>query len=180
MTIREGKNREVRQIMEHLGLTVNRLIRISFGPFMLGELEPGQVEEVKTAVLKDQLGPRLTRQLGVRREPMREERKLAPGRAKPTYLRRKPGGDERPRFEPEERPLKRRRVLQMDSSEAPTVEYVPEKRAGPDRFGGKEDRAGRPSREGRDERPGRAAGERPQTRGTRPARRRGFGGSPGV
>ncbi len=164
VSIREGKNREVRQIMEHLGLTVNRLIRISFGPFMLGELEPGQVEEVKTAVLKDQLGPRLTRQLGVRREPMREERRLAPGRAKPTYLRRKPAAAERPRFEPEERPLKRRRVLPMDGSEAPKVEYVSERKPRQDRFGGKEDQAGRPNREGRDERPGRAGGERPPRR----------------
>src|SRR5712672_371106 len=51
LSIREGKNREVRRIMEHLGLTVNRLIRISFGPFILGDLETGQIEEVKTSVL---------------------------------------------------------------------------------------------------------------------------------
>ncbi len=165
ISIREGKNREVRRIMEHLGLTVNRLIRVSFGPFMLGELEPGQIEEVKVSVLKDQLGPRLSRQLGVRREPMREERRLAPGRAKPTYLRRKPGAEERPRRpEPEETPLKRRRVLEMDSSEAPKVEYVAEKKPRPDRFGRGDERGGRPSREGRDERPERAAGERPARR----------------
>ncbi len=110
LLVREGKNREVRRIMEHLGLTVNRLIRVSFGPFVLGDLEPGQIEEVKTSVLKDQLGPRLTRQLGVRREVMREERKLGPTRSKPTYLRRKPGAPERPERPAEETRLKRRRV----------------------------------------------------------------------
>jgi 23S rRNA pseudouridine2605 synthase len=55
--IREGKNREVRKVLESLGLKVNRLIRVSFGPFQLGELEDGAVEEVKTAVLREQLGP---------------------------------------------------------------------------------------------------------------------------
>ncbi|MGO9475145.1 MAG: pseudouridine synthase [Rhodomicrobium sp.] len=131
--IREGKNREVRRIMEHLGLTVNRLIRVSFGPFILGDLTAGQIEEVKTAVLKDQLGPRLSRQLGVRREIPREERRLAPGRAKPTYLRRKPV-EVRPERAEEERPLKRRRILPMDGSEAPKVEFVAEKKPRGDRF----------------------------------------------
>jgi 23S rRNA pseudouridine2605 synthase len=57
--IREGKNREVRNVMAHLGLEVNRLIRISYGPFQLAELEEGQVEEVKTRVLRDQLGEKI-------------------------------------------------------------------------------------------------------------------------
>ena len=57
--IREGKNREVRNVLGHLGLTVNRLIRVSFGPFQLGELSEGQVEEVPTRVLREQLGERL-------------------------------------------------------------------------------------------------------------------------
>jgi 23S rRNA pseudouridine2605 synthase len=135
ISIREGKNREVRRIMEHLGLTVNRLIRISFGPFMLGDLEPGAIEEVKTAVLKDQLGPRLSRQLGVRREVMREERRLAPGRAKPSYLRRKPGPEPRPeRPEQPQRPLKRRRIFEQEGSEAPKVEFVAERKPRMNRF----------------------------------------------
>ncbi|MFO1147658.1 MAG: pseudouridine synthase [Alsobacter sp.] len=54
--LREGKNREVKRILEHLGLQVNRLIRISFGPFQLGDLPEGTVEEVRTRVLADQLG----------------------------------------------------------------------------------------------------------------------------
>ena len=48
--IREGKNREVRNVLGHLGLTVTRLIRVSFGPFQLGDLAEGAVEEVPTRV----------------------------------------------------------------------------------------------------------------------------------
>jgi 23S rRNA pseudouridine2605 synthase len=62
--IREGKNREVRKVLGQLGLTVTRLIRVSFGPFQLGELAEGAVEEVRTRVLREQLGPRLVAQSG--------------------------------------------------------------------------------------------------------------------
>jgi 23S rRNA pseudouridine2605 synthase len=57
--IREGKNREVRNVLGHLGLTVTRLIRVSFGPFQLGELAEGAVEEIRTRVLREQLGERV-------------------------------------------------------------------------------------------------------------------------
>jgi 23S rRNA pseudouridine2605 synthase len=57
--IREGKNREVRNVLAHLGLQVNRLIRVEFGPFGLGELAEGAIEEVETANLRRQLGPRI-------------------------------------------------------------------------------------------------------------------------
>ncbi len=62
--IREGKNREVRNVMAHLGLEVNRLIRISYGPFQLGEIEEGQVEEIKSRVLREQLGDKIVTMSG--------------------------------------------------------------------------------------------------------------------
>ena len=56
VALREGKNREIRRAMEAVGLTVNRLIRVSYGPFQLGNLKAGKVEEVRGRVLRDQLG----------------------------------------------------------------------------------------------------------------------------
>jgi 23S rRNA pseudouridine2605 synthase len=50
----------VRNVMAHLGLEVNRLIRVSYGPFQLAELAEGAVEEVKTRVLRDQLGEKIS------------------------------------------------------------------------------------------------------------------------
>lgn len=56
VSLSEGKNREVRRVLDALGLKVNRLIRTSYGPFQLGTLEPGAVEEIPRKVLKEQLG----------------------------------------------------------------------------------------------------------------------------
>jgi len=56
VSLKEGKNREVKRLMEHLGLKVARLIRVQFGPFHLGQLEPGQVEEIPTKLWREQLG----------------------------------------------------------------------------------------------------------------------------
>ncbi len=56
MALREGKNREIRKVLEHLGLMVNRLIRTSYGPLQLGNLTRGTVSEVPRGVLRDQMG----------------------------------------------------------------------------------------------------------------------------
>lgn len=65
ISLKEGKNREVKRIATYLGLGVNRLIRVSFGPFALGELAPGAVDEVKRKVLIEQLGADAARALEV-------------------------------------------------------------------------------------------------------------------
>jgi len=57
--LREGKNREVKNVMGALGLDVNRLIRVSYGPFQLGDLPEGAVMEIRGRTLRDQLGDRL-------------------------------------------------------------------------------------------------------------------------
>lgn len=58
--LREGKNREIRRAVADLGLTVNRLIRVSYGPFQLGQLKQGEVEELRRKVVRDQLGLDIT------------------------------------------------------------------------------------------------------------------------
>lgn len=79
--LREGKNREVRKVLGTLNLEVGRLIRISFGPFQLLDLEPGQAEAVKRRVLIDQLGAGLSRELGLTGTVERVARKARSGRA---------------------------------------------------------------------------------------------------
>ena len=55
VTLKEGKNREIRKVMAHLGLQVSRLIRTAYGPFQLGSLPPGSAVEVPPNTLKDKL-----------------------------------------------------------------------------------------------------------------------------
>ena len=80
IAIREGKNREVRKILTHLGVDVNRLIRVSFGPFQLLDLAPGGVEQVKRRTLVEQIGPKLAQELGLSEGT--EERKARHARGK--------------------------------------------------------------------------------------------------
>lgn len=63
ITLREGKNREIKNVLAALDLKVNRLIRVSFGPFQLGDMPAGTVEEVKGRYLRDQLGYRIMAEL---------------------------------------------------------------------------------------------------------------------
>jgi 23S rRNA pseudouridine2605 synthase len=102
--MREGKNREIRNVLGHLGLAVNRLIRISYGPFQLGELPSGAVEEIKTRALREQLGDRIAAAAGADFSGPVHEREAdePPARApvRPPEAKvpeRRPSRDERPR-----------------------------------------------------------------------------------
>ena len=101
--IREGKNREVRTVLGHLGLDVTRLIRVSFGPFQLAALAEGTVEEVKTRVLREQLGAKLVALAGVdfsapvkpRPAPAKQDRRETPQQT-PVHHAWRPREEERP------------------------------------------------------------------------------------
>ncbi|MCP2775291.1 hypothetical protein NK908_24460, partial [Salmonella enterica subsp. enterica serovar Typhimurium] len=71
--LREGKNREIRRAMTEIGLVVNRLIRVSYGPFRLNGMNPGEVSEVKARVMRDQLGSLLGEE-GAGARPARPKR----------------------------------------------------------------------------------------------------------
>jgi 23S rRNA pseudouridine2605 synthase len=92
MGLREGKNREVRNVLRALGLSVNRLIRVSYGPFQLGELPPAAVEEVKTRVLQEQIGEKIERLSGADfSAPLRaQEEAPTPKPARPSTASRTP------------------------------------------------------------------------------------------
>jgi len=65
VALREGKNREIKNVLSALGLEVNRLIRTSYGPFQLGDIPVGAVTVVKARILRDQLGKKLAAEAGV-------------------------------------------------------------------------------------------------------------------
>lgn len=104
LSLREGKNREVKNVLGALGLEVNRLIRVSFGPFQLGELAEGEVDEVRTRVLRDQLGEELAELAGVEfdrpvfeRVGAREDHAARKGRPDRAQRGDRAGRDERAR-----------------------------------------------------------------------------------
>ncbi len=74
VALREGRNREVKRVLAHIGLDTNRLIRVSYGPFQLGDLAPGEVREIRGRILRDQLGAKLAATAGVDfAAPLREK-----------------------------------------------------------------------------------------------------------
>ncbi|HVU25259.1 MAG TPA: pseudouridine synthase [Opitutus sp.] len=90
--LREGKNREVKKLLGHLGLDTTRLIRISYGPFQIGDLVPGEVREIRGRVLRDQLGHKLAKEANADFEaPIRPP----PAPEKPVTVKPKPGPQRR-------------------------------------------------------------------------------------
>jgi len=74
--LREGRNREIRRAMESVGLVVNRLIRISYGPFQLGDLKAGAVEEIRRKIVRDQLGIEAADPIGTAKPGAKPKRPL--------------------------------------------------------------------------------------------------------
>jgi 23S rRNA pseudouridine2605 synthase len=111
VAIREGKNREVRKVLESLGLQVGRLIRVSFGPFELGDMDDGNVQEVPTPTLRTMLGEHIVKESGADFDaPLAEERpkpkftppprveKHEPRREKKKFRPRDRRGGPRPKY----------------------------------------------------------------------------------
>ena len=97
LALREGKNREVKNVLGALGLDVTRLIRTSYGPFQLGEMAPGEVREIKGRTLRDQLGERLIDEAGADFDTP----------ARPAAPRREPREDGRGEDGPARAPVRR-------------------------------------------------------------------------
>ena len=182
--IREGKNREVRNVLGHLGLTVTRLIRISFGPFQLGELGEGAIEEVRTRTLREQLGDRLIALSGAdfsgvridkpreRKEPAESNQRKpvhhawrAPGEQPAKPLQRRYRGsqrkaeDERTRTDKTDKDVRTGTLTDRKGRSVPVERFgkKPPSPAQPEEIPAKRGRGGQHPRRWRD----RAAGPRP-------------------
>ena len=117
MGLREGKNREIKNVLGALGLEVNRLIRVSYGPFQLGDLPEGKVQEVRGRMLRDQLGPRLIEESKANFDApiyahgveIDEEEAAAPAK--------KPAREAKPEWARDERPADKKRAAPKDWSD---------------------------------------------------------------
>jgi len=95
--LREGKNREIKRVLAHLGLSTTRLIRMSYGPFQMGDLSAGNVREIRGKVLRDQLGSKLVQVAGADFEaPIRLPPPTTPEGPKRPRRRVRPGADRQP------------------------------------------------------------------------------------
>lgn len=124
VSLQEGKNREIRRVMEHLGFRVNRLIRVGYGPFQLGKLERGQVEEVTAKVVAEQTGGEVKPRL-----------KPQPPRNKPPaiYTRTKESSDKRPseKRASENRPGAKRPAAKRPAPKRPAARKSSPRKSGP-------------------------------------------------
>jgi len=180
--IREGRNREIRRAMAHVGLIVNRLIRIGYGPFKLTGLEENEVREVKRKVLRDQLGGLLTGETEEKPRSFRERGAARPaeGDARPRKPRAE--GDRKPfarREEGDRKPFARReegdRKPFAKRAEGDRKPFA--KREDGDRkpFARRADSEGKPAREGARKPFGKGPRDEARRDGDRPPR----GGKPG-
>nr|WP_295985988.1 pseudouridine synthase [uncultured Agrobacterium sp.] len=161
MGLREGKNREIKNVLGALGLEVNRLIRVSYGPFQLGDLAEGKVLEVRGRMLRDQLGPRLIEEAGanfdapIYNAPVEDEEDNAPKRPVKSEWAKSDAPEGKPRFEkggkPEDRREKALGRLDTKRGDKPAGKFG-SKPAG--KFGAK----GRSEDDGDDRRPRQPAG----------------------
>lgn len=139
--IKEGKNREIRKVMETLGLVVTRLIRIAYGPFQLGKLDEGAVEEVPKRVMKDQLARFFAAQGGEDAEPARTASSKSPSG--------KAGAVKAATPKPPRRPAAPKAAASRAEAPAPKGRPARGERSGSDRFGEERSAGGRFSGEER-------------------------------
>ncbi len=123
ISLREGKNREIRKVMEFLGYAVSRLIRISYGPIQLGDLASGQVEEVRQRILQDQLGVQKAPEVQIQQTTIGRDGRVRPPHSTP--LRKRPKSEEKADDKAE--PKSNRKYGKPEKGKRPPVSGTPRK-----------------------------------------------------